>query len=400
MRLLTRNSDYLAILIYIFVYITIALGKNIEELRINMGISIRLSHIVLLVAIMMAPEFFVVGWRVKKIRWVYFLLVTGIISVLVGFSNDEPLNILASGFGIFLYPLFFAIGYYCLCTIERLSIFCRVVLLGWLSGALFFIARQYSLTGVLPFGIHLSSDVVPLASGAIAGFIIGKGIKNYSSLLLLAAVVGFMLLVGTRALLIMTIILCIMRYYFFVKVKGHKKTHWMVFVVLILLIYLFCIFVASFYLDDLLNNLQGRAVSDTYRLLIFMDMSKLIIESPILGHGIASFIPPQVSYFMPDLDAGSVNVHNSYMQMLFYAGIFGLLPMLYLLSSMRFYIYNFENKESRLIKSASWGVLSVSLVATTTPVWELHYIAPLLWLALGSLQANNRYALDLAFSRV
>lgn len=400
MKRLTRKSDCLAILIFIYVYVTIALGKNIEELGINIGVSIRLSHVVLLAAIIMAPEFLVVGWRVKKIRWVYFLLVTGAISVFVGFLNDEPLNILASGFGIFLYPLFFAIGYYCLCTIERLSVYCRMVMWGWLSGAFFFIVGQYSLTGVLPFGIHLSSDIVPIAGGAIAGFVIGKGVNNYSRLLLLAAVVGFMLLVGTRALLLIVIISCIMRYYFFVKDKGHKKTHWMVFVVLTSLIYLFCIFVASLYLDDLINDLQGRAVSDAYRLLIFADISKLIIDSPIVGHGVSSFIPPQVSNIMPELDAGSVNPHNSYMQMLFFAGIFGLLPMLYLISSMRCYIYSVESKESRLIKSASWGVLLVSIVATTTPVWELHYIAPLLWLALGSLQANNRYALDLTFSKV
>ncbi|WP_019556946.1 hypothetical protein [Thiomicrorhabdus arctica] len=379
-----ENLKYLLkIILLCYLFFSILSGKEIQAFEVN---GLRASQWVMLIVSPVAIILFF-KYKLFKLFEVKILLVIffiGFIQLIRGYIYLFPENFILGHSGIFIYPVFFLFGYLFFESKDVVLIF-GVIFLGCLLGISYYVGSFYIENGQLPFLIRASSDILPaMAGGLMVSILCYAWVFNKRYLVLLLPFILFSYLILVKGVLLAAILALLL-----ILCKAYLKS--MAFVVVVFVTgVLYLIYEDLPHIITLANNGDIFWFNISYRFLVWKDYVQLMftsIESGLYGNGVTPFFSNTVfssfssPWFVSDCN-GIIdsNPHNSYLLILYYSGVIGLVPFLLLLGrvfALRKIVYD---KNVLLLLPLA---LVLCLMGLTTPVLELHFLAPICWVLLG-----------------
>lgn len=115
---------------------------------------------------------------------------------------------------------------------------------------------------------------------------------------------------------------------------------------------------AVWFIEDILH----KDITFTYRTHMWDSALKVILESPIWGHGF-----PDSEWYLSHMSAFAIGPHNCWLGILIYGGILGLVLYLYLLSHALFTVYPIGDRYSHALM-ASIVMISLMMLMEIYPV--------------------------------
>lgn len=283
---------------------------------------------------------------------------------------DDYWVVLANSF-VFFYGFYYFLGK----KISFLSdvVLSNIFLLSFFFGSVYFIFSYYSFYGYIPYKVHASSDVLPIVSGILICYLVLFQHRGFWFYFIFASLVIFMVFItGGRGVLLSSLIVL-----FLFLLKNNKFNYFFIF------IFLFVVFFISYLNIDYFvdaSSVDGSMFNISYRLLAWKEILVQSVSDNYLfqfgykfdAKNILDLFP---SYFFLDgHDVYEINPHNSFLVVLYRSGLIGLI---FLLLIIRFII------KSKLYDFSKLVVLFLVFTSLTTPVLELHFLAPLFWIFTG-----------------
>lgn len=386
-----KYSTFPLFIFMAFVGITLAFGKYVDQLSIETPFaSIRLTQIAIVcLTILILP--LIKTERLPRALFIYLFiyLLCGVLAFLIGLFSESSLQFLLSGTGIFLYSVFMPISYIIINTERRLKIFKNLIMWAAALGIVVFISYEFYVSGEVPYGIHLSSDILPIISASI--FLLILSDVNFQNKKIAYGMIGFWFLgfiffAGTKG-----VMLSLLASYFLMKIRSgyflkNGFLMWFTVFAVVILFYFFLIGVDFDALQELsdryFDNVQTFSI--LYRFLMLREMVSYISSSWIWGHGIISFDAPSMVNYFPEAVSENINPHNSYLLLLFYSGFLGLASLFFLIKALFSFSGHYSCPNNRRLVLSLQAAGTIFLVdSLTTPILEIYYLAPICWIFLG-----------------
>ncbi|MDG4812238.1 hypothetical protein P8629_04395 [Hydrogenovibrio sp. 3SP14C1] len=367
-----------------FLFLSIVLGNQTAQIEF---LGLRESQWVILILFPLA-FYLVLRKELYKDFVVQILLVfiiLGLFQAYRAYESIVPLKFWLAASGLYLYPLFFLISLVAFDKKDIKLIF-NTIWFSTLIGITLFVGEYFYRTGQLPFLVRTSSDMLPVISaGLIASLIyclrisLNKYLITLIPLLLFSAL---MFVKGAMLAIIATLLFTLFRRFLGMAV-------------------LFSVIVAASVVWFMTLHIEEYIVyanqGDIFwynvvtRLLVWQDYFKDFLYFPsnfIFGSGITPFFSTSIyekltlSLFSDCSGVIHFNPHNSYLLMIHFSGV---------LSLALFFIFIFKVLSLKSIVMDKQLSLLIPLtvfflmLAMTTPVFELHYMAPIFWVLLGAV---------------
>lgn len=409
-------SDIPFTVFLVWMAISLILGKNIDLMTIEIA-SLPLRHtqsfmiILFFMTIPLGRNFRFPANQAYGLFFSYgMFFALGLFEILRSYADGVELRFIFANAGIFYYAVFFYLAFTLINSYSKFILFIRVLFYAWFIGVIVFILG-YAIENdyKIPFGIHLSSDLLPMMSGSLVMIYIAisRLMPEIRFLRYIAYLAPFfMVIVLTKGVILATILAIFV--FLYKKHHLHKEKIDYLSVMgrldgrLITLLGIFAILsLMVFNLNSLESFVQTFPISDgnkfniLYRIYMWKDVSSQIISGGVLGHGFIPFNSETVAqkFVNMQVESEGVNPHNSYLMLTYFTGWVGLTIFLVF---MRF-IYKIVKiqKNSYQLNNVALGIYLSGGVflfaALTTPVLEIYYLAPFLWVFLG---AACRFALS------
>lgn len=398
--LAAKYSEIPFFLFLIWASFYLVMGKNVDLLTLNIGgMPVRLAHSVILVLSCLTfplfRQFFSISFSESKKVLVFYAcyFTLGITSLVIGLYNGANVRYALGVGGIFYYSVFFYYAFVLINSKTRLYTFLKVVLYSWLIGTLLFIFSYIqSSGGALPFGIRLSSDILPMFAGIIIVLYmlmpqLRLELKSFKFITFFAF--AFLLMVWTKGVLLATA--AVLTFCLFEKTRRDNKLSALNSLRIKVGLLVLAIVLSSMavllreQLLDLLPLSDGGKINVLIRLYMWNDIWHKITQNLVWGHGIVPFFSNTMEQIFVNIPKMSqdVNPHNSYLHLAYVAGVAAPVVFFMFVFSIGKVIkkYSFTLNESAYAIYCAAGVML--LAAFSTPVLELFYLSPYLWALLG-----------------
>lgn len=392
---------------------TVMMGKEVDLATVVIA-SFHISHtqVALLILLGLTVSFWRDFFMAKGLRLsVFYLgyLLLGLLAIAFGYYNGSTLKYVLGSAGIFYYALFFYIAFVLVNSDSRRRIFLSALFYSWLIGALIFIV-DFALeqNGRFPFGIHLSSDLLPMLAGCLV--VLAVALPRAECEITGSRCIGifallFLIMVNTKGVITAAALLsgyAIYRKFVHRRKAGYFSILEHKFGLLILLLGLSGLFESILIQLDattIENYVRSLPFSDVesrsilIRLYMWEDISMQIISGPIWGYGLIPFNSELIAQKVLNLPewsqnpewSQSINPHNSYLYLAYFVGWIG--PAIYLLLTHTVHrVIHDCNDPADLSASAVAVYLAVGvfmLAAMATPVFEEPWLAPFMWILMG-----------------
>lgn len=375
-----------------YVFATLASGKYVDVLFISVsGVDVRFSQVIMLVLVLLVLPLIISFKKndMHVIRPVMMYLAAGMLAMTIGvLRGNFDWKFLVANFGIYLYSIFFIFGYYLIDSAGRLEVLLKTVFLASLIGIVVFIVVETNLSGTLPIGIHLSSDILPLASGAIAVFLVtykDRIISRKKDFFLFCFFLGFVIFTQTRGVLLAVFVVL-----FFVHVRNIKLFKQPIVIVILTSAATLVLLGALLLWQTNLDHLIEKSREDVgffdivYRYIMYAEILEQIISRPIFGHGIVPFVSESIKFYFPEMPSEGVNPHNSFLLLAYFSGLAGAFMLAWALKGVYFTPEKL-NGNMNVLLGMKCATLVVLVDSFSTPILEIHYVAPVFWITLGTI---------------
>lgn len=394
-------------LLIVWMAATVLMGKNVDLATVVIA-SYHISHtqVVLLILLTLTVS----SWRdlflargLHGLPVFYFAyLLLGLYAIALGYFNGSAVKYVLGSAGIFYYSLFFYIAFILINSDSRRYIFLLAIFYSWAIGALIFIV-DFALrgNGRLPFGMHLSSDLLPMIAGCLVILSVALSrIRNkilgcrYISIIALL----FLLMVNSKSVIVATILLLVYVIYKSYAHRGKARyfailEHKFGFLFLMLslagLLEIFLVQLDAASIEGCIKSIPLSEIEQRnilIRLYMWKDISGQIISGPIWGHGFIPFNSDLITHRVLNLSEWSQNInpHNSYLNLAYFVGWFGLAIFLLLIHRVHLITYchgGLGGLSTTIIFYVAGSVFMLSALAT--PVFEEPWLAPFMWILMG-----------------
>jgi len=379
-----KLEGFIKYVLLFFLFLSIVLGNQTAQIKF---LGLRESQWVIL--ILFPLTFYLVLRKELYKDFVVQILLTfivfGLFEAYRAYQELVPLKFWLAASGFYLYPLFFLISLVAF-NKKDIKLLFNTILFSTLIGIILFVGEYFYRTDQLPFLVRTSSDILPVISaGLIASLIYYLRFSLSRNLVILITLLLFSALMFVKgAILAIVAALLFTLFRRFLGIAVLLAVIFAVSVVWIMTLHIEKYIVYANQGDIFWYNI-------VVRLLMWKDYVSDLISSPLVfmfGNGIVPFFSNSVdenltlSSFSDCNGVIHFNPHNSYLLMAHYSGV---------LSFVLFFAFIFKVLSLKSIIMDKQLALLVPMtlfflmLAMTTPVFELHYLAPIFWVLLGAV---------------
>lgn len=369
-------------LLLVFVFLSIFLGNTTAHFKF---LGLRESQWVTLA---LFPFLIYLGIKKKLykdpvVQILSVFMAFGLFQAYRAYQDMVPFKFWLAASGMYLYPIFFLMSFVAFDKKDIKFLF-NIIVAATLLGALWFVGEYFYTTHQLPFLVRTSSDILPtMAAGLIASLAYSLRFRMTWYLIVLIPLLLFSALMFVKGA-----VLAIFAALFLMVFRKNLG-------VAILL----ALTSAGVALWSVMSNIgeytsyanQGDIFwyNIVTRLLVWQDYFKDFLLFPVnfvFGSGLVPFFSNSIytslamSLFSDCNGVIHFNPHNSYLLMIHFSGFvslalfFGVILKVLSLKSI------VMDKQLALLLPLALFFL---MLAMTTPVFELHYLAPVFWMIFG-----------------
>ena len=378
----------------LFLFLSIILGNQTAHLQL---VGLRESQWTILI---LFPFLMYLGIQKKLytdpvVQILLIFMIFGLFQAYRAYQELVPLKFWLAASGVYLYPLFFLMSFVAFDKKDVKLLF-NIIVAATLLGAGWYVGQYYYTTHQLPFLIRTSSDILPtISAGLIASLVYSLRFGMHKYLIALIPLLLFsalMLVKGAILAVIATLLFMLFRRFFW----------WVLFCGLIFTGVV--LWVMSWHMAEYITFANHGDIfwfNIVTRLLVWQDYVKEFFSSLIpfvFGHGIIPFFSNSIyenltlSSFSDCNGVIHFNPHNSYLLMTYFSGLLSLIVFFVLVFRVLFLKSIVMDRQLALLVPLAMFFL---MLAMTTPVFELHYLAPVFWLLLGVIYRYRQSDLNI-----